>query len=154
MKSELLDEYERGGAKLQQAILGLTRDELLAVPIPGKWSTQQVVIHLADADLAFADRIRRIIATDNSTLLEWSENDFAANLFYSEQSAEDAVALIIITRRQLTRVLKKLPAEAFARSGQHSRRGKQTLEEVIGFANWHLDHHMKFIEEKRKKLGK
>jgi hypothetical protein len=125
-----------------------------AVPIPGKWSTHQVVIHLADGEASFADRIRRIIAMENPVLLAWDENKFSQNLFYSEQSAQDAVTLIATIRRQLTRVLRKLPPEAFLRTGQHSERGPQTLEQVIGFANWHLDHHLKFVAEKRAKLGK
>ena len=154
MTRELIEQYERGGQKLGQAILGMTHAELLAVPIPGKWSTQQVVIHLADAEAAFADRIRRIIASDNPPLLAWDENQFAARLFYSEQSAEDAVTMIDITRRQLTRVLLKLPNAAFSRTGEHSESGKLTLEDVVGKAVWHMDHHLKFIAEKRAKLGK
>jgi len=154
MTPALIEQYERGGQTLRQAVHGLTRDELQAVPIPGKWSTQKVVIHLADAEAAFADRIRRIIATDNPTLLAWDENQFAANLLYSEQSAEDAVTMIDLTRRQTARILRKLPDTAFARSGQHSESGKQTLEEVIDKVVRHLDHHLKFIAEKRAKLGK
>jgi hypothetical protein len=154
MNRETIEQYELGGQKLGQAILGLTLDELQAVPIPGKWSTQNVVIHLADAEAAFADRIRRIIATDNPTLLAWDENQFSANLLYSEQSTEDAVTMIDLTRRQLARVLKKLPTQAFARAGQHSEAGRQTLEQIIDKAIWHLDHHLKFIAEKRAKLGK
>jgi hypothetical protein len=154
MSRAIVEQYEQGGLKLGQAIVGLTTEELLAVPIPGKWSTHQVVIHLADAEASFADRIKRIIAMDNPTLLPWDENKFFANLFYGEQSAEDAVKLIELIRRQTTRVLKALPDHAFARIGQHSERGQQTLEAVIGFANFHLDHHLKFIAEKREKLGK
>jgi len=154
MNRELIEQYAGGGRKLSQSIAGLTHEQLLAVPIPGKWSTHQVVIHLADGEASFADRIRRIIAMDNPVLLAWDENQFLKNLHYEQQSAEDAVTMIDLTRRQLAKVLKALPEEAFARFGQHSERGKQTLEEVIGFANWHLDHHLKFIAEKREKLGK
>jgi uncharacterized damage-inducible protein DinB len=154
MSRDLIDQYERGGQKLGQAIVGLDREQLLAAPIPGKWSTQHVVIHLADAESAFADRIKRIIATDNPVLLAWDENQFSARLFYTEQSAEDAVELIDITRRQLAKVLQNLPETAFSRTGQHSERGTQTLKDVIIMANWHLDHHLKFIAEKREKLGK
>jgi DinB superfamily len=154
MSRGIVDQYEQGGSKLTKAISGLTTDELIAVPIPGKWSTHQVVIHLADAEASFADRIKRIIAMDHPTLLAWDENKFFANLCYGQQSAEDAVKLIELIRRQTTRVLNALPDEAFARTGEHSERGTQTLEAVIGFANWHLDHHLKFIAEKRAKLGK
>jgi uncharacterized damage-inducible protein DinB len=136
------------------AIRGLDEDDLNAVPVPGKWSTQQVVIHLADAELALADRIKRVIATDNPTLLAWDENKFAANLHYEDQSAADAVKLIDLTRRQTARILRKLPDEAFQRTGNHSEIGRVTLLDLVSKAVSHLDHHLKFVYEKREKLGK
>jgi hypothetical protein len=154
MNQALIEHYESGGQRVARAILGMTHDELLAAPIPGKWSTHQVVIHLADAEASFADRIKRIIAMDDPTLLAWDENKFLENLFYGEQSTVDAVTLISILRRQIAKILKMLPPETFQRTGLHSERGPQTLEQVIGFANNHLDHHLKFVADKRDKLGK
>ena len=152
MNTALIEQYQTGGQKLASVIAGMSKQDLLARPIPGKWSTHEVVIHLADAEAAFADRIRRVIAMDKPVLLAWDENDFFKNLRYEAQSTEDALAVIDLTRRQLARVLKALPESAFARTGEHSERGTQTLEAVIGFANSHLDHHLKFIAEKREKL--
>jgi hypothetical protein len=152
--SDLIDTYAQGANKVRRAIDGLSRNELLAVPIPGKWSTQTVVIHLGDAESAFADRMRRIIAEDQPQLLAWDENKFQANLMYEEQSAEDAATLIDLTRRQMSRILHKLPLAAFERAGQHNQRGHQTLFDVLNYAVSHLDHHLKFIYEKRQKMGK
>ncbi len=151
MDRQIIDIYEAGGRKLADAVRGFSRQDFLAVPILGKWSTQQVVLHLMDAEMAFADRMKRVIAEENPPLLAWDENRFAANLHYEDQSAEDAALLV---RRQLAAVLRKLPDEAFDRSGTHNVRGPQTLAKLIEFDNWHLDHHLKFIAEKRAKLGK
>ncbi len=152
--TNLIDQYSQGAQKLARAIAGMTPAQLRAMPIPGKWSTHTVVIHLADAELSFADRMRRIIAMDGAQLLAWDENAFLAQLHYETQSADDAVQIIELTRRQMTRILKVLPPAAFTRVGQHSERGPQTLETVIGFANKHLEHHLKFIAEKRELLEK
>jgi len=154
MSATLIDHYAFGGEKLAAAIRGLSEEDLKAKPVPGKWSTQQVVIHLMDAEMAFADRIKRVVATDNPPLLAWDENKFSANLFYEEQSTEDAVKLIDLTRRQVTKILRTLPAEAFDRSGMHSEAGKLTLTQIVAKANDHLEHHLKFINEKREALGK
>ena len=154
MDRKVIEQYASGGEKLSMAIRGLTSDDLHAVPVPGKWSTHQVVIHLADAEAAFADRMKRVIATDNPSLLAWDENQFAANLHYHEQDAQDAVKLIDLTRRQMARVLRKLPDAAFQRAGTHNEVGRLTLEQLVTKANSHLDHHLHFIYEKREKLGK
>jgi len=44
----LIDEYLAGPQLLRQAIAGMSREQLLARPIPGKWSTLEVICHLAD----------------------------------------------------------------------------------------------------------
>src|SRR4051812_21329478 len=106
MDRKIIDEFERGGEKIRLSIRGLTTEDLFQAPVPGKWSTQQVLIHLMDAEIAFADRIRRVLATDNPPLLAWDESQFAANLRYDEHSGEDAVAIIDLLRRQNGRLLK------------------------------------------------
>jgi hypothetical protein len=151
---ELINRYENGGHQLRLAVRGLTPEDFRATPIAGKWSTHQVVIHLADAETALADRARRVIAMDEPPLLAWDENKFIQALHYDDQSAEDALLIIEATRRQLARVLRNLPAAAFDRFGIHNEAGKLTLRDIIGKANGHLAHHQKFIAEKLEALGK
>src|SRR5712672_3425613 len=153
MERTIIDQYELGPDKLLKAIAGMTHADLMAAPIPGKWSTHQVVIHLADAEAAFADRIRRIVAEDSPVLIAWDENKFAQRLHYEAQSTSDAVEIIVLTRRQITRILRVLPDSAFDRVGRHTERGPQTVLDVLGYAVPHLDHHLKFVAEKRKALG-
>ena len=150
----LIEKYEAGGEQLALAIRGLTRDDLLAMPIPGKWSTQQVVIHLMDSDLVGTDRMKRVIAEDNPTLIGYDESKFVMNLYYEEQSAEDAVKIFDLNRKMFATILRKLPDSAFDRSGMHNERGKVTLgDQLKGYVN-HLEHHLKFIHEKRAAMGK
>jgi uncharacterized damage-inducible protein DinB len=160
MDRDLIKKYSEGAEDLPQSIQGLTPDDMQQAPPAdggpevGRWTIQQVVIHLADAEAALADRMRRVIAEDDPVLQAWDENKFAERLMYAEQSAEDAVALVALTRRQLGRVLQKLPDEAFERSGRHTERGRQTLAEILAMAVWHLNHHLKFIKAKRESFGK
>ncbi len=152
--SHEMDAYEQGAARLRRSVTDLSPAEQKAVPIPGKWSAHQVVIHLQDAETSFADRIRRIIAQDNPTVMAWNENDFAARLFYDRQSMEDALLQIETTRRQAARILRSVSAADMDRAGMHSGTGRITAREVLAKANWHLDHHLKFIHEKRAALNK
>ncbi len=154
MRRELIDQYEAGAEKLSLAIRGLTREDLLATPVPGTWSIQQIVIHMLDSDLISSDRMKRVIAEDNPMLIGFDESKFARGLFYDEQPADEAVKLFELNRRLFVRVLRKLPDSAFARTGQHNERGSLTLADLLKTYVDHLEHHLKFIVEKREKLGK
>jgi hypothetical protein len=158
MDRELIEHFAAGGEKLSLAIRGLTRDDLLIVPDPdasvGKWSIQQVVLHCVDSDLVCVDRLKRMIAEDNPTIIGYDENKFAANLFYNEQPADDAVALLDANRKLFAGVLRKLPDSAWTRTGTHNERGKLEVGSYLKFTLDHLDHHIHFIHLKRAKMGK
>lgn len=158
MTSQAIDAYAAGGDNLAQAIRGLTREDMLCVPPAdagvGLWSIQQVVLHVADSEMVFADRMKRVIAEDNPTLLAFDENKWARSLRYDDQSAEDAAAIVELTRRQMTRILRSLPESAMARHGTHSSAGRQTLAEIVAKAADHLEHHVKFVHRKRAAMGK
>ncbi|CAN5523714.1 hypothetical protein BH10PLA1_BH10PLA1_14310 [soil metagenome] len=152
--TQLIADYAAGTGKLRAAVASLSREELLATPIPGKWSTQTVILHIVDAENAFVDRMKRIIAEDKPTLMEWHENDFALRLVYDKQSVDDAITAFEAARRNMTTILKSLKPEDFDRYGEHSQRGRWSLTLGLDRAVWHMEHHLKFVAEKRKALGK
>ena len=91
MDRSIIDQYERGVEAVRKAVAGMSDADLKAAPIAGKWSTQQVVIHLADAEAAFADRIKRILAHDDPQLLSWDENRFVQRLHYESQHSSSGM---------------------------------------------------------------
>jgi len=158
MVSKLVTEYERGGEKLKKAVAGLEKKDLLWVPAPdaglGKWSIQQIIIHLLDADVIWASRMKSIIAEDHPTMLGFDEGKFAGTLCYNDQDADLAIRLFDLNRRQFCKVLRKLPDSALARTGQHSERGSITLGQSLQGMVEHVDHHLDFIRRKRAALNK
>jgi hypothetical protein len=150
---ELIDSYLGGPPALRRAVAGMNREQLLARPVPGKWSTLEVVCHLADFEPILADRMKRVIAEDRPTLVGADENRFAAALAYHARDLEEELTLIERTRSQLARILRTLRPEALSRVGIHNERGPRTLEQLLTTVTGHIPHHLKFIEEKKKALG-
>jgi hypothetical protein len=151
---ELIEGYAAGADVLGKSIQGLDRADLLAFPIPGTWSIQQIVLHMMDSDLIASDRMKRVAAEDHPTLIGYNETAFAKTLAYDRIPAQDACEVFRLNRRITAELLRRLPDAAFQKTGFHNERGELTLEYLVSGYIEHLDHHLKFIKEKRKLLGK
>ena len=152
----LLDAYRDGIDVLRRAVAGMTRDQLVARPVPGRWSTLEVVCHLADFDPIYADRMKRVIATDRPLLLSAGHEAFARSLTYHDRDLNEELALIDLTRRQMARILRSLPTEAWDRVGIYRHEGQEeerSLRRLVETITGHIPHHVAFIAEKRRALG-
>lgn len=147
--SRLLNDYAQGPQKLREAVAGMTAEQMDARPIPGKWSTRQVICHIADFEPIYADRMKRILAEDRPTFFGGDPDLFAANLAYESRDVEEELQMISAVRNHVARILRTLKPEAFARTGNHSEDGPVTLEVLLQRITNHIPHHIKFIEEKR-----
>jgi DinB superfamily len=150
----LIDEYEAGADLPAKAIAGLTREELLAQPVPGTWSVQEVVVHLMDSDLVGSDRMKRVIAEPHPTLLAYDENLWIKHLGYDQADTQMACDVFRLNRKMTAAILRRLPDGAFERTGTHTERGVESLARLVKDYVEHLNHHLKFVREKRQKLGK
>jgi uncharacterized damage-inducible protein DinB len=151
--SQMIEAYLEGPRALRKAVAGMSREQLQARPVAGKWSTLEVVCHLADFDPILADRMKRIIAEDKPQLLGADEKHFAAALAYHQRDVEEELTILEKTRSQMARILRTLPAEALERVGVHNERGAISLERMLTVTTNHIPHHVKFIQEKRQALG-
>ena len=151
--SQLIESYLAGVKTLRQAIAGMTRAQAQARPVPGKWSTLEVVCHITDFEPVYADRMKRVIAEDRPPILGADEQKFAAALAYHARDLEEELAIVERTRQQMARILRTLPESAWQRVGVHNEAGPLTLQEFLERVTNHIPHHVKFIQEKRRALG-
>jgi uncharacterized damage-inducible protein DinB len=149
----LLDRYAAAGPLLMYATGGLAPEHETARIGPGTWSIAQLVAHLLDADLVIADRIKRVIAEDEPTLLAFDENRWIDRLDSQAMPVEEAVNLLSANRHWMTRILRKCTEADFNRTGIHSEAGKKTLADLVTGAATHVDHHLRFLFGKRANLG-
>ena len=151
--SQLIDDYAAGPALLRQAVRGMSREQILARPVAGKWSTQECVCHIADFEPVYVDRMTRVIAQEKPTYFGGDPDLYAAKLAYAARDVEEELNLIEACRKHMLRILCSLPESAFQRKGNHSEAGEQTLEKLLTNVTKHIPHHIDFIREKRKALG-
>ncbi len=149
---QLIDEYLAGCEKIESAVAGMSNDLLDARPIAGKWSTRQVVCHVADFEPIYADRMKRVIAEQCPTFFGGDPDIFAAGLAYEKRSVAQEIELIAAVRQHVATILRELRADDFARTGNHAEAGPMTLEKLLRNITQHIPHHLRFIHEKRAAL--
>jgi GNAT superfamily N-acetyltransferase/uncharacterized damage-inducible protein DinB len=149
----LVADYEAGPDLLQAAVAGMTRDQLLARPVASRWSTLEVVCHVCDSEQFFADRLKRTLAMSRPLLLGADPEHYPTAVRYHDRDVEEELALVTLTRRQVARVLKRVPEGAWQRTAVHNEGGLVTLRQLVLHATRHLKHHVAFIAEKRQALA-
>ena len=77
MDRSLIEQYEAGAGVPALAIRGLSVEDLDAHPVPGTWSLREIVVHLMDSDLVGSERMKRVIAMEEPSLLGYDESAFA-----------------------------------------------------------------------------
>jgi len=150
---DLIDRYLAGIDLVAFAVANMSGDQFDAKPIAGKWSTRQVVCHVADFEPIYADRMKRVIAERCPTFFGGDPDTFAARLVYERRSIDGELQVIAAIRHSMATILRELKAEDFQRSGNHNEAGLLTLEQLLTRITDHVPHHVHFIVEKRKALG-
>jgi hypothetical protein len=149
----LVEQYLLGPEILRRSISGMTDDQINASPIPSKWSTRQVVLHLADMELIYADHMKRVIAEQEPRLLGVDDNLYMSRLAYDKRDVDEEIRMINAVRRHMGRILRSIDADDFERKGIHAMDGPLTLADLLQRATRHIPHHAQFIDEKRKALN-
>ena len=151
--AELIAAYEAGAAVLRLAVGGMSDEQLRSRPVAGKWSTLEVLCHVGDCEQFFSDRMKRTLAMDRPLLVGADGWRYPEAVRYHDRDLEEELALVGLTRRQVARILKLVPDEAWRRTATHTETGVVSLRQLLLHAVRHLEHHVGFIREKRAALG-
>jgi hypothetical protein len=145
----LLEQYLAGAGLVREAVSGMSTEELQAKPISGRWSTLEVVCHLADAEALYAERLKRVLAEHEPSLPRANPDSWVPRLAYQHRDVEEELRLIELIRSQMVRILRTLGASDYQRQGIHSTDGPLTLATLLQRVTEHIPHHVRFIHEKR-----
>jgi hypothetical protein len=152
--ADIITAYGQGIEELRSSVAGMSRDQVLARPFPGKWSTQEVVSHVADTEIYFTDRIERTIIMDRPLLMAVDERPYIQHLGYQEFDLAEQLDLFTALRRHVVRILKMKSADVWQRTAIHTGTGLVTVRQLVLQSVRHARHHLPFIAEKRAALSK
>jgi hypothetical protein len=136
-----LELFRRGPQILDAAIEGVSKEESMFAPFPGKWTIREIVRHLADTELVVGMRLRQMIAEDRPLMALFDQDLWADRLHYNQCDPHESATLFRVMRDDISKILDVLPAEAFTRVGLHPERGAGTLGEWVTRFGAHVEKH-------------
>ena len=111
---------------------------------PGKWSARQVLIHLAQTELALGTRARMALSTPNYTAQAFDQDQWLArDATLSGRAALDAFAALAAMNLAMFEALTPADRE---RTLSHPEYGALTVEWILQQMAGHQIHHLRQLE--------
>jgi uncharacterized damage-inducible protein DinB len=144
-------EHVRATARdLVSLVSGVNDDHLERRPAEGEWSAREVIGHLADAELAYAMRLRLIVAQDRPHLTWYDEEAWVERFGPLDEDARVSLARWRALRDANVRLFESLEAEEWLRGGIHDTDGMLTVETI---AKRMVTHDRTHLDQIRKALA-
>jgi uncharacterized damage-inducible protein DinB len=132
--------------ELRRVLEPVPEEELRRPEAPGKWSLLQVAAHLADSEVAYAWRLRLILAQDRPPLTGYDQDAWAERLGYAQADLGESLALFEALRASNLRLLRRLAPEDWDRVAVHAERGEESVRHMAKLYAGHDVLHLRQIE--------
>jgi uncharacterized damage-inducible protein DinB len=132
---------------------GLTRKVLHTPEAEGKWSIAQVLQHLADAELVWGYRMRRMLTEDRPRVRGYDQDLWASRLRYAEADPERALTMFEALRVANLELLEHVTEDDLRRCCVHEERGEETVAHVMRLYAGHDLVHRRQLTRIRAALG-
>ncbi|MET0553841.1 MAG: DinB family protein [Vicinamibacteria bacterium] len=141
----LVAQLESQGADTARVLGALSEEQGAHRYAPDKWSVKQIVGHLTDAERIFSYRLLRFARKDETPLPGFDENPYVEAAEFDRRTLADLLAELACVREATLRLLRGLPAEAFARRGVASS-GTLSVRALAYVVAGHELHHREVLK--------
>lgn len=140
-------EVLRTTAEKLGAIADTLGDEALhRAEAPGKWTVGEILAHLADAELVWGYRLRKVLTEDRPRLEGFDQDRWSTHLEYTAQRPEQSLSTFGVLRDQNLWLLDRVKPEALSRTYVHAKRGEETMALMIALLAGHDLAHLRQID--------
>ena len=136
----------RTPGELARKVAGAPRRILSHSPAKDKWSIVQILAHLADTELAWGYRIRKILEEKGVSLQGYDQDRWEAISNYRTVDPKESLELFRALRRRNLHLIESLPPKALRRFGRHSQFGKLSILRIAELVAGHDINHTRQID--------
>ncbi|HET7702316.1 MAG TPA: DinB family protein [Candidatus Limnocylindrales bacterium] len=149
-RDALIERYRTGTAAVEDALAGITEEELDRQPAdPDQWTARAVAHHLADSEAMAYIRLRRLIAEDDPLIAGYDEPEWARRLHYDRPIAS-SLAVLAAVRAASLELLERLTDAEWERTGTHSESGAYGVDQWLRIYAAHSHEHAEQIRAARR----
>jgi uncharacterized damage-inducible protein DinB len=130
--------------RLAQLVDTIGPERLEKPPAPGKWSARDIVSHLADAEIAFAFRLRQTLAEDHHVIQPFDQDLWAKS--YTSGDARLALAALSGLRAWNVALIRSVKPSDLSKPVTHPERGTMTFQTIVETMAGHDRNHIKQVE--------
>jgi hypothetical protein len=132
--------------KLARMIGRASRQQLAQRPAPNKWSVNEIVAHLAEAEIVVGYRMRSIVGAPGTPIQAYDQDAWAAAGNYAACDAKKSLALFRAVREANLDWLRRLRPEQWKLHGMHSERGEESIDMTVQMIAGHDVNHTRQVE--------
>src|SRR5205807_3936402 len=140
-REKMIARYKDGYEEVLQSLKDFTEQSLTAHPIEGKWSTAEILHHLADSETTSALRLRRLLVEDHPLIQAYDQEAYAARLDYNRRDVVPALDAFRSARATTAQLFDLMSDEDWQREGTHSESGAYTPEDWLRIYAAHAHNH-------------
>jgi uncharacterized damage-inducible protein DinB len=130
--------------RLAQLLETIGPDRVETAPAPGKWSARDILSHLADAEVAFAFRLRQTLAEDHHMIQPFDQDLWAKS--YPASDARLALAALSALRAWNVALIQSVEPAQMSKPVTHPERGTMTFQTIVETMAGHDRNHIKQVE--------
>jgi uncharacterized damage-inducible protein DinB len=139
--------------RLNDAVRGLTTEQLATPYRPGGWTVRQVVHHVADSHVNAYMRLKLALTEERPTIKPYDEGAWANLPDVDAVGVESSLALLRALHERWVALLRGMREGEFDRRYLHPDSGEHTVNHLVGLYAWHGPHHTAHISGVRRRMG-
>ncbi len=139
---------------LQQAVEGLSEEQLLIPYRPDGWTIRQTINHVADSHANAFIRFKLTLTEDTPIIKPYEEQLWAELEDGKNAPIEWSLTMLEVMHKRWVMLLKSMTDQQFSKQFMHPEtKHLNALRMVTGMYSWHGKHHTAHIVELRKRMG-
>ena len=127
--------------ELEKLVAGVPAEKLSRRPTPDRWSANEVLAHLAEAEITSTWRYRQMLEHDGCSLPGFDQNLWTRLGSYASRKPEDSLTQFRLLRDANLQMFDQLTPEEWEKHGIHTERGRMTVRELaVQIAGHDINH--------------